>query len=208
MPTDRSSFEAAFYARPGTHPDTPTLCSSPLVVLRRRAAAEGLDVVEGTAAWAEPGGLLQREAYEGLRDEILGQLRQAWEVAQREGGARTSLNLLFRHAIGVGKRARTETAIARGTTSVSHAAVEMAEELQGSIEGRCVTVVGAGSMGEGIAVALHGDGVGDVRVGARFRWGRARRNRCDSLPIACGGHHRRQRPGDPRPIARRRLQGL
>lgn len=96
--------------------------------------------------------------------EILGQLRQAWEIAQREGGARTTLNLLFRHAIGVGKRARTETGIARGTTSVSHAAVEMAVDHHGSIEGRRVTVVGAGAMGEGIAVALHGAGVGDVRV--------------------------------------------
>jgi glutamyl-tRNA reductase len=96
--------------------------------------------------------------------EILGQLRQAWEIAQHEGGARSSLNLLFRHAIGVGKRSRTETGIARGTASVSHAAVEMAVEHHGSIQGRRVTVVGAGAMGEGIAVALHGAGVGDVRV--------------------------------------------
>jgi glutamyl-tRNA reductase len=96
--------------------------------------------------------------------EILGQLRQAWEIAQREGGARTALNLLFRHAIGVGKRARTETGISRGTASVSRAAVEMAIEHHGSIEGRKVTVVGAGAMGEGIAVALHGAGVGDVQV--------------------------------------------
>ena len=96
--------------------------------------------------------------------EILGQLRQAWEIAQREGGARTSLNLLFRHAIGVGKRARTETGISRGTASVSRAAVEMAIEHHGSMEGRKVTVVGAGAMGEGIAVALHGAGVGDVQV--------------------------------------------
>jgi glutamyl-tRNA reductase len=96
--------------------------------------------------------------------EILGQMRQAWEIAQHEGGARTTLNLLFRHAIGVGKRARTETGIARGTTSVSHAAVEMAVDHHGSIEGRRVTVVGAGAMGEGIAIALHGAGVGDVRV--------------------------------------------
>ena len=80
VPTDRSSFEAAFYAAPGAHPDTPTLCSSPMVALRRRAAAESLDVVEGTAARAEPGGLLQREAYEGLRDEILDQLRAALPV--------------------------------------------------------------------------------------------------------------------------------
>jgi glutamyl-tRNA reductase len=96
--------------------------------------------------------------------EILGQLRQAWEVAQREGGARSTLNLLFRHAVGVGKRARTETGIARGTASLSHAAVEMAVEHHGSINGRPVALVGAGAMGEGIAVALHGAGVGDVMV--------------------------------------------
>jgi len=96
--------------------------------------------------------------------EILGQLRQAWEVSQREGGTRSTLNLLFRHAVEVGKRARTETAIARGTASVSHAAVEMAVEHHGSISGRPVALLGAGAMGEGIAVALHGAGVGDVLV--------------------------------------------
>jgi glutamyl-tRNA reductase len=96
--------------------------------------------------------------------EILGQLRQAWEIAQREGGARSTLNLLFRRAIVVGKRARTETAIARGTASISHAAVEMSIEHLGSIEGRRVTVLGAGAMGEGIAVALRAAGVGAVTV--------------------------------------------
>jgi microcystin degradation protein MlrC len=80
VPTDRASFEMAFYAAPGKHPDTPTLCSSPIVALRRRAAADGLTVIEGTATWAEPGGLVQRQAYEGLRDEILGQLRAALPV--------------------------------------------------------------------------------------------------------------------------------
>ncbi|MFC3326300.1 M81 family metallopeptidase [Mesorhizobium cantuariense] len=80
VPTDRASFEMAFYAGPGKHPETPTLCSSPMVALRRRAAAEGLDVIEGTATWAEPGGLVQRQTYEALRDEILGQLRAALPV--------------------------------------------------------------------------------------------------------------------------------
>jgi glutamyl-tRNA reductase len=96
--------------------------------------------------------------------EILGQLRQAWEIAQVEGGTRSTMNLLLRHAIGVGKRSRTETGIARGTASISHAAVEMAVEHHGSIEGCKVAVVGAGVMGEGIAVALHGAGVGEVVV--------------------------------------------
>jgi glutamyl-tRNA reductase len=96
--------------------------------------------------------------------EILGQLRSAWEIAQQAGGSRSTLNLLFRHAVEVGKRARTETGIARGTASVSHAAVEMAHEHLGELTGRSVAVVGAGAMGEGIAVALHGAGVGDVTV--------------------------------------------
>ncbi|WP_029076465.1 M81 family metallopeptidase [Kaistia adipata] len=80
VPTDRASFEMAFYAGPGQHPETPTLCSSPIVALRKRAEADGIDLVEGTATWAEPGGLLQRATYEGLRDEILDQLRAALPV--------------------------------------------------------------------------------------------------------------------------------
>jgi glutamyl-tRNA reductase len=51
--------------------------------------------------------------------EILGQVKTAWEVAQNEGGTRNTLNLLFRHAITAGKRARTETSIGRGTASMS-----------------------------------------------------------------------------------------
>ncbi len=96
--------------------------------------------------------------------EILGQVRQAWETARNEGGARATLNLLFRHAVETGKRARTETSIGRGTVSVSHAAVEMATERLGSLVGRSVLVVGAGEMGEGVAVALMGAGATDIVV--------------------------------------------
>jgi glutamyl-tRNA reductase len=99
--------------------------------------------------------------------EILGQVRQAWEVAQSEGGARTTLNLLFRHALGVGKRARTETGIGRGTASVSHAAVEMAVDQLAGLGGKRVLVVGAGTMGEGVAVALHRAGAGEIIVANR-----------------------------------------
>jgi microcystin degradation protein MlrC len=75
IPTDRFSFEDAFYAPPGQHPDTPTLCSAPFIAARRRARADGLTLIEGTATWAEPAGLVARAAYESLRDEILDQLR-------------------------------------------------------------------------------------------------------------------------------------
>ena len=77
---DRSAFEDAFYAPPGEHPKTPTLCSAPLVAARKRASEQGFTLIEGTAAWAEPAGLVSREAYEGLRDEILDQLHAAMPV--------------------------------------------------------------------------------------------------------------------------------
>lgn len=81
VPTDRASFDMAFHAPPGKHPETPTLCSSPMLVLRRRARDDkSLQVIEGTAAWAEPGGLLNRAAYEGLRDAILAELNAALPV--------------------------------------------------------------------------------------------------------------------------------
>lgn len=96
--------------------------------------------------------------------EILGQVRSAWDRSQREGGSLSTLNLLFRHAIETGKRARTETSIGRHTSSVSHAAVDMARESLGAIDGMTVLVVGAGDMGEGVTVALADSGVGRVLV--------------------------------------------
>jgi microcystin degradation protein MlrC len=77
---DRSAFESAFYCPPGMHPQTPTLCSAPVVAARRRARTDGFTLIEGTATWAEPAGLVSREAYESLRDEILSQLRAAMPV--------------------------------------------------------------------------------------------------------------------------------
>lgn len=96
--------------------------------------------------------------------EIVGQVREAWEKAMDEGTSRSTLNLLFRHALETGKRARTETAISRSTASMSHAAVEMAREILGTLDGRKVLVVGAGEMGEGVATALSRAGAAGVTV--------------------------------------------
>ncbi|MGZ9723314.1 M81 family metallopeptidase [Rhizobium miluonense] len=77
---DRRAFEASLYAPPGMHPETPTLCSAPITVGRRIAMQKGWEVIEGTATWADPAGLVNRLTYEELRDEILGQLRAAMPV--------------------------------------------------------------------------------------------------------------------------------
>ena len=104
--------------------------------------------------------------------EILGQVRKSWETASTEGAVGPVLNTLFRHSLEVGKRVRTETAISRNITSVSQAAVAMATERLGGLEGRQVLIVGAGEMGEGLARALHGGGVAGIRVANRT-WDRA-----------------------------------
>jgi glutamyl-tRNA reductase len=105
--------------------------------------------------------------------EILGQVRTAWEQDGEQHTTGPVLNLLFRHALETGKRARTDTGIARGTASVSHAAVEMAAERLGSLAGRRVLIMGAGDMAEGMATALQGAGVAEVFVANRT-WRKAR----------------------------------
>jgi glutamyl-tRNA reductase len=99
--------------------------------------------------------------------EVLSQVRSAWTVAVGEGTVGPSLNLLFRHAVETGKRARTDTGIATGTASVSHAAVEMAAERLGTVAGRTVLVIGAGVIGRSMATALKGAGAARVLVANR-----------------------------------------
>ncbi|KLN60390.1 microcystin LR degradation protein MlrC-like protein [Kiloniella spongiae] len=77
---DLSDFKESFYAAPGEHPETPTLCSAVFPVCRRRAKEEGWELVEGTATWAEPGGIVNAKTWDALREEVLEQLRKALPV--------------------------------------------------------------------------------------------------------------------------------
>ena len=104
--------------------------------------------------------------------EILGQVRSAWELAIEEQAVGTVLNSLFRHSLEVGKRARSETSISRNITSVSQAAVAMADKQLNGLIGKRVLVVGAGEMGEGMAKSLHAGGITELRVANRT-WDRA-----------------------------------
>jgi glutamyl-tRNA reductase len=99
--------------------------------------------------------------------EILGQVGDAWELARTEGSTASMLNLLFRHALEVGKRVRTETGIGRGITSVAQAAVAMATDRLGTLAGRRVLLLGAGEMAEGMAVAIAAAGSVEVVVANR-----------------------------------------
>ncbi len=94
--------------------------------------------------------------------EIQGQVRSAWETARLEAASGSTLNVVFRHALEVGKRVRTDTGIARNITSVSHAAVAMAAQHVESLAGRTVLVLGAGDMGRGMAAMLADADLADV----------------------------------------------
>lgn len=76
--------------------------------------------------------------------EILGQVRTAFE----HGSPGAVLDNLFRQALHIGKRVRTETAIAESPASVPSAAAALAEQLFGDLNGSAAMLVGAGRMGE------------------------------------------------------------
>jgi len=101
--------------------------------------------------------------------EILGQVREAWQAAETEGTTGQLLSRTFRQAVEVGKRARTETGIGRHAVSISSAAVMVAGERLGSLVGRRVLLLGAGDVGEGMALALSGAGVEEIVVANRSR---------------------------------------
>ncbi len=80
--------------------------------------------------------------------QILSQVRQALETAQRQGAARGLLNELFQRALHTGKRARTETDIGRGRLSISTAAVELAGQVFSDLSTCSALLLGAGEMSE------------------------------------------------------------
>ncbi|RJX22748.1 MAG: glutamyl-tRNA reductase [Ammonifex sp.] len=99
--------------------------------------------------------------------QILGQVKDAYQLSKQNDATGSFFNALFQHALAVGKRVRTETGIDRNAVSVSYAAVELAKQALGSIEGRTVLVVGAGKMSDLTVKHLVASGVAGVIVSNR-----------------------------------------
>jgi glutamyl-tRNA reductase len=83
--------------------------------------------------------------------EILRQVRRAWDVARVEGASRTALGNVFRQALETGKRIRTDTAIARGTTSLSHTAISLAGSVGAPLTSVPPDAAGCPVIGHGVA---------------------------------------------------------
>src|SRR5688500_7192577 len=86
--------------------------------------------------------------------QVLGQLRAAYALAREEGTVGRALHPVAQRALRVGKRVHTETGIDRAGASLVSVALARAEERIGSLAGRPVLVVGAGSMGALAATTL------------------------------------------------------
>jgi len=131
----------------------------PAVAALERLAVEPLervvyrlhDVAAATHLFRVAAGLDSLVPGEG---EILGQVREAYEAA-RPGAL---LDRVFRQALQVGKRVRTDTAIGESPASVSSAAAALAQQVFGELDGRRVLCVGAGRMGELAAANLASRG--------------------------------------------------
>ncbi|MDD9856239.1 MAG: M81 family metallopeptidase [Gammaproteobacteria bacterium] len=80
LKTELRDFKGSFYAAPGEHPKTPTLCSAVFPVARETANQYGWELIEGTAAWAEPGGVVSNKCWHFLRRQLLDELRAAMPV--------------------------------------------------------------------------------------------------------------------------------
>ncbi|KAI4389830.1 hypothetical protein MLD38_002012 [Melastoma candidum] len=104
--------------------------------------------------------------------QILAQVKQVVKVGQGVVGFGRNISGLFKHAITVGKRVRTETCIASGAVSVSSAAVELAAmkipEPAEFVSAR-ILVVGAGKMGKLVIKHLAAKGCQKMTVANRNR---------------------------------------
>ena len=99
--------------------------------------------------------------------QILGQIKQAFEVALTHKTTGIILNKVVKKAISVAKRVRTETKIAEMAVSVSYAAVELAKKIFSDLSEKTVLLVGAGEMAKLAARHFIANGVRHVRVTTR-----------------------------------------
>lgn len=92
-------------------------------------------------------------------NQILGQVKQAFQIAQKERSIGTFLHRLFQSALEAGKRIRSETALGKNPGSVGEAAVELARHIFGTLQDKTVLLVGIGKMGNHVLEALLKNGI-------------------------------------------------
>ncbi|MBI2567295.1 MAG: glutamyl-tRNA reductase [Candidatus Schekmanbacteria bacterium] len=98
---------------------------------------------------------------------ILGQIRDAFQLALAQQYTGTVLNRLFHLAVHAGKRVRTETEIGLRPVSVSSVGVDLAQSIFGDLRDCSVIVIGAGEIGQATVRSLTQRGAGRITVANR-----------------------------------------
>ena len=101
--------------------------------------------------------------------EVLGQVRQALEIAEAAGMVDLALRHVFQNAVRTGRKVRDETAISRNPMSASSIAVDLATKAVGNLDGRKLLVVGVGEAGCLVAKVARERGVSEIVVANRTR---------------------------------------
>jgi glutamyl-tRNA reductase len=96
--------------------------------------------------------------------QILGQVHDAYLMAQAEQTTDKVIHALFQKAFSLAKNVRTQTSIGAGKVSVSSVAVDLAASIFGDLHGKTVMVVGSGEMAELTLKSLVDRGVESVIV--------------------------------------------
>ena len=96
--------------------------------------------------------------------QIIAQVKAAWQQAQKVGSTARFLDAVMQKALTVSKRVRNETAIGNSAVSVPSAAVELARQTFGSLEGKKVLLLGAGKMSEISARYMINSGAASVLI--------------------------------------------
>ena len=96
--------------------------------------------------------------------QILGQVKDAFQLAQQQKTTGTVFNMLFKQAITMAKRAHSETSIGEAAVSVSYAAVELGKRIFGNFNKKTVMIIGAGETSELTAKHLYANGANRVIV--------------------------------------------
>lgn len=81
-------------------------------------------------------------------NEILTQVKQAYESSVTKKTTTKVLNKLFQSAIATGKRVRSETEISQGAYSISSIAIEAIRETRLDYFGLSILIIGTGVMGQ------------------------------------------------------------
>ena len=99
--------------------------------------------------------------------QILGQVKQAYATARDADTISSGLDQLLTRAFAVAKKVRSETAVGSRAVSVASVAVELAQNIFGSLENKQVYLVGTGKMSKLAARHLMARGANSILVSSR-----------------------------------------